>query len=225
MKSLASSTTTRAMLGSSVTTTSSSCSRVRARASTSMTMRIGPPKFFNTRSDRAMKKARLLTTIEPLKRGLECDEETSEQVDNLCQALEKVNPTAEPLASDLVNGQWRLVYTTSESILGKKKKKFLQPSGPIYQTIDAESLKARNQETGPLYNRVDAVLIPEENSVSKVKVQFKTFRILGLIPIKAPASARGELDITYLDEDMRICRGDKGNLFVLLMEDPSVRLR
>jgi hypothetical protein len=172
-----------------------------------------------------MKKARLLTTIEPLKRGLDCDGEQQEQVDSLCQALEKVNPTAEPLASDLVNGQWRLVYTTSESILGKNKKKFLQPKGPIYQTIDAESLKARNQETGPLYNRVDAVLVPEENSTSKVKVQFKTFRLLGLIPVKAPESARGELDITYLDEDMRICRGDKGNLFVLLMEDPSVRIR
>jgi hypothetical protein len=33
----------------------------------------------------------------------------------------------------------------------------------------------------------------------------------------------GELAITYLDEDMRISRGDKGNLFVLLMDDPDDR--
>lgn len=33
----------------------------------------------------------------------------------------------------------------------------------------------------------------------------------------------GELTVTYLDEDMRISRGDKGNLFVLLMDDPDDR--
>lgn len=33
----------------------------------------------------------------------------------------------------------------------------------------------------------------------------------------------GELAITYLDEEMRISRGDKGNLFVLLMDDPEDR--
>jgi hypothetical protein len=36
-------------------------------------------------------------------------------------------------------------------------------------------------------------------------------------------AAAGELAITYLDEEMRISRGDKGNLFVLLMDDPEDR--
>jgi PAP_fibrillin len=35
--------------------------------------------------------------------------------------------------------------------------------------------------------------------------------------------AAGELTMTYLDEEMRISRGDKGNLFVLLMDDPQDR--
>eukprot|EP00955_Chlamydomonas_euryale_P089840 364496-Chlamydomonas_euryale.AAC.24 len=51
----------------------------------------------------------------------------------------------------------------------------------------------------------------------KVKVQFKEFKILGVIPVKAPETARGELTITYLDDDLRVSRGDKGNLFVLSM--------
>lgn len=37
------------------------------------------------------------------------------------------------LASPLINGRWELLYTTSESILGKSKPANLQPSGPIYQ--------------------------------------------------------------------------------------------
>lgn len=36
-------------------------------------------------------------------------------------------------------------------------------------------------------------------------------------------TSAGELAITYLDEEMRISRGDKGNLFVLLMDDPEDR--
>ncbi|KAA8536527.1 hypothetical protein F0562_029005 [Nyssa sinensis] len=44
------------------------------------------------------------------------------------------------------------------------------------------------------------------------------------IPIKAPGRARGELEITYLDEELRASRGDKGNLFILKMVDPSYRV-
>ncbi|KAG0448709.1 hypothetical protein HPP92_027704 [Vanilla planifolia] len=44
------------------------------------------------------------------------------------------------------------------------------------------------------------------------------------LPFKAPGSGRGELEITYLDEEIRISRGDKGNLFVLKMVDPSYRV-
>ncbi|QDZ19647.1 plastid lipid-associated fibrillin [Chloropicon primus] len=196
---------------------------VSVRLGTRATLRIGAPRFGgNSPSDRAVQKARLLTAIEPLKRGLVASEEEQDEVDSLARSVERLNPTARPLTSDLINGQWKLVYTTSESILGKRKNKLLQPRGPIFQTLDAISGRARNQETSPLFNGVDAELTPD--GTSNVKVQFKTFWIFGLIPIKAPETARGELEITYLDGDMRICRGDKGNLFVLLMEDSSVRL-
>lgn len=37
-----------------------------------------------------------------------------------------------------------------------------------------------------------------------------------------PTPPPGELDITYLDEELRISRGNRGNLFVLRM-DPKDR--
>ena len=46
-------------------------------------------------------------------------------------------------------------------------------------------------------------------------VQFKQFKILGLISVTAPENAKGKLDTTYLDEELRVSRGDRGNLFVL----------
>ena len=67
--------------------------------------------------------------------------------------------------------------------------------------------------TDNLLLQVEAELTPETKS--RVAVQFKKFKILGLIPITAPENAKGKLDTTYLDEELRVSRGDRGNLFVL----------
>lgn len=168
-------------------------------------------------------KAALLRAIEPVERGVTATEEDKEAIDALASALEVLNPNPQSLSAPCINGEWELVYTTSASILGTNKPSFLRPSGKIYQTIDAESLRARNRETFPFYNAVAADLTPTSDST--VKVQFKRFFVLnGLIKVTAPERARGALEITYVDDDVRVSRGDKGNLFVLVMHDKTKRL-
>ncbi|KAJ4762720.1 Plastid-lipid associated protein PAP / fibrillin family protein [Rhynchospora pubera] len=167
-------------------------------------------------------KAELLQAIEPLDRGAEATPEDKERIDQIASELEAVNTIKEPLKSDLLNGKWELIYTTSRSILATERPKFLRPNGKIYQAINADTLRAQNMETWPYFNQVTANLVPL--SSARVAVRFDTFKILGFIPIKAPGRGKGELEITYLDEKIRVSRGDKGNLFILKMVDPTYRV-
>lgn len=47
-------------------------------------------------------------------------------IGEIVRELEAVNPTKEPLKSDLLNGKWELMYTTSRSILQSQVAIFLQ---------------------------------------------------------------------------------------------------
>ena len=65
------------------------------------------------------KKAELLETIAGKNRGLLASEIDNVKVLSAIQQLEDTNPTKKPLeAKDLLNGDWRLLYTTSKGILG-----------------------------------------------------------------------------------------------------------
>ena len=161
------------------------------------------------------RRTKLLSTTPSLTnagRGADANEDQRAQVDKLAVELTKLNPTKNLLGPEL-SAKWKLLYTTSDSILGTSRPPFLRPFGDIYQTIDVEKLTAKNQETIPFFGGVDAELTPATKN--KVNVQFKTFYIFGVIPVQAPESAKGELTITYLDEDLRISRGNRGNLFIL----------
>ncbi|KAH7293736.1 hypothetical protein KP509_28G040000 [Ceratopteris richardii] len=177
---------------------------------------------FSRKKDIQIAKEELLEAIAPLDRGADASPDDQGRVDMIAQQLENLCPIKDTVASPLVNGKWELLYTTSSSILKKERPKLLRPGGPIYQAINNDTLRAQNLETWPFFNQVTANLTPL--SGKRVAVKFDVFKIAGLISIKAPERARGELEITFVDEELRISRGSEGNLFVLRMVDPSYRV-
>ena len=61
--------------------------------------------------------------------------------------------------------------------------------------------------------KVTASLEPEDGKFTNVKLlKF----ILGPVAFDAPDSFRGALDITYLDDELSLTRGNKGNILFVL---------
>lgn len=192
------------------------------------------------------KKAELLEAIAGKNRGLLANEIDNVRVLSAIQQLEDTNPTRKPLeAKDLLNGDWRLLYTTSKGILGLDRFPLFK-MGQIYQCIRVSEAK--------VYNIAEIVGLPmleglvsvaatfEPVSESRVNVIFER-SIVGLqrfLGYDTPAKLirqiesgkkflpldfkidrgdqKGWLDTTYLDEDMRVGRGNEGNVFVLTKE-------
>jgi hypothetical protein len=107
-------------------------------------------------------------------------------VEQLASDLERLNPNKNALSSPLINAKWRLLYTTSASILGTNKPPFLRPAGPIYQTIDAVNLRAKNEETWPFFNQVQ--FTPERAHSMKVRILQQQCRCCREPSSSSPAS-------------------------------------
>ncbi|MGH2416430.1 MAG: PAP/fibrillin family protein, partial [Microcystaceae cyanobacterium] len=89
-------------------------------------------------------KAKLLEAIAGKNRGLLETETDRVKVLSAIEQLEDHNPTPNPIAAkDLLEGNWRLLYTTSRGILGLDRFPLVQ-LGQIYQCIRTADTKVYN---------------------------------------------------------------------------------
>lgn len=189
-----------------------------------------------------MTKSALLEAIAGTNRGLLATETQKQVILAAIASLEDFNPTPRPLeATHLLEGDWRLLYTTSKALLNLDRFPFYK-LGQIYQSIRVETTSVYNiAEIYGLPSLEGLVSVAAKfEPVSERRVQVKFQRsIIGLqklvgytspadfiqqiesgqkftaidFPIKS--DRQGWLDITYIDSDLRIGRGNEGSVFVL----------
>ena len=196
-----------------------------------------------------MPKARLIAAIAGKNRGILATTQERQAILAAVTELESHNPHPRPLttAVDLLAGNWRLLYTSSQSLLGIDKFPLVK-LGNIYQCIRPLTGKIYNiAEVNSFLPGVDglvaivAAFTPIDES--KVNVEFNRSLIgfQGLIQYSDPdrlitAIENGQkftaidltidrqnkspawLEVTYLDDTLRIGRGNEGNVFVLTKE-------
>ena len=190
-----------------------------------------------------MRKTALLEVIAGKNLGLGATETDKQAILSAIANLEDFNPNPRPLeSSDLLDGNWRLIYTTSSELLNLNRIP-LTNLNQIYQCIRVKTNSVYNiaEINGlPFIDGLVSVAAKFE-PVSPQRVQVKFERsIIGLqrlIDYKYPGSfieeiesgkkflaidfpiksneQQGWLDITYLDQDLRIGRGNQGSIFVL----------
>ncbi|NEP34398.1 PAP/fibrillin family protein [Moorena sp. SIO3B2] len=188
-------------------------------------------------------KAELLEAIAGKNRGLLASKTDKTAILAAVTELEGRNPTPRPLeAQDLLDGNWRLLYTTSQELLNLDGFPLVQ-LGQIYQCVRTSDTKIYNiaELSGiPYLEGVVSVCASfEPVSQCRVNVSFER-SIIGLQSFLSYSSAndfieqieagkrfpaidfpinrdnqQGWLEITYLDDDLRIGRGNQGSLFVL----------
>lgn len=190
-----------------------------------------------------MSKSELLEAIAGKNRGLLATENDQKAILVAVSRLEDRNPTARPLERpDLLEGDWRLLYTSSNSLLNLGRFPVVQ-LGQIYQCVRTATTKIYNiaEISGlPLLESLVSVVASFE-PVNDRRVNVKFERSLSglqrLIGYQSPSNLieqieagkkftaldftienrdqKGWLDITYLDNDLRIGRGNEGSVFVL----------
>lgn len=188
-------------------------------------------------------KAELLAAIAGTNRGVITTEANRSLVLDKVVQLEVQNPTPQPLSErERLSGVWRLIYTTSQDLLGLARLPMI-PAGPIYQCIRGQELKLYNVlelQGIPFLEGVICVaarLMPVSERRVQVNFERSILGVKGLMnyssldtlisrletqspvaalnfPLNAERSA-GWLETTYLDEDLRIGRGNNDSLFVL----------
>ncbi len=175
---------------------------------------------------------------------LQLDKTLAEEIEQLTAELESVNPNLNPLlyATSLLEGAWQLQYSTAREIRSLASLPLGLKLGKVYQVIDVANKLFFNlaKVKHPLglvsgYVKVTASFEPakddlEASSNKRINVYFdKRYlsieKIVGIntpklnpfkvVPANNPTSRPATLDITYLDETLRIGRGGDGSLFIL----------
>ena len=163
-----------------------------------------------------------------------------EEIEQLVKELEAANPNPQPLlyATSLLNGNWLLQYSTAREIRNLASLPLGLKLGKVYQEIDVASKSFFNlafvkHPLGLISGnvKVTATFEPAKEETNKrinVKFDQRYLSIEKIIGLQTPklnpfkvvqaGNPQGRipcLDVTYLDETLRIGRGGDGGLFVL----------
>jgi PAP_fibrillin len=188
-------------------------------------------------------KSALLEAIAGKNRGLLATDSERRAILAAVTQLEERNPTPRPLeAIDKLNGNWRLLFTTSQGLLKIDQFPFVK-LGQIYQCIQASSSSIYNvaETSGLPYLEgmvgIAAKFVPLSDRRVKVNFERSIIGLQRLIDYRSVdhfikqieagekfkaidfsitnREQKGWLDVTYLDDDLRIGRGNEGSVFVL----------
>ena len=171
-------------------------------------------------------KREIIALAEGTSNGISASDQKRNQISQLVTELEAVNPTRDLTNSPMLDGSWKLIYTTNGGSSAGKLGPFV---GEVEQLICIEGREVGEQD---YYNfvriaggAVEGALRATWDVLAKDKwqVNFESvrFSVLGVTLVEKDLSAVGVWRMTYLDDDFRILYASGGrnipkeNIYIL----------
>ncbi|XP_010673531.2 probable plastid-lipid-associated protein 12, chloroplastic [Beta vulgaris subsp. vulgaris] len=167
-------------------------------------------------------------------RGRSASPQQLKEVERAVQVLEDVKGVPEPTSSGLIEGRWRLMFTTRPGTASPIQRTFVGVD--FFNVFQEVYLRTNDPRVSNIVKFSDAVGELKVEAVASVRdgkrILFQFDRAafsLKFLPFKVPYpvpfrllgdEAKGWLDTTYLSNsgNIRISRGNKGTTFVLQKE-------
>ena len=150
-------------------------------------------------------------------------------------SLEELNTEKKPAFSPLLDGTWALIYQNPLNEAERKETvegPFLQAFQPLTRNLVStrSNLQKINLKSQSIENLAEFTLLRKLNGYlningSAVQISDKRVQVgfidcelkIGSLSFRIPlewVKAQGWVETTFLDETMRVGRGDKGSIFV-----------
>ncbi|XP_021728861.1 probable plastid-lipid-associated protein 12, chloroplastic [Chenopodium quinoa] len=167
-------------------------------------------------------------------RGRAASPQQLKEVERAVQVLEEVKGVPDPTSSSLIEGKWRLMFTTRPGTASPIQRTFVGVD--FFSVFQEVYLQTNDPRVSNIVKFSDAVGELKVEAVASVRdgkrILFQFDRAafsLKFLPFKVPYpvpfrllgdEAKGWLDTTYLSDsgNLRISRGNKGTTFVLQKE-------
>ncbi|KAJ1435195.1 hypothetical protein B484DRAFT_446231 [Ochromonadaceae sp. CCMP2298] len=170
-------------------------------------------------------KSKIIAESKGTSNGIKATPTQREAIAGLVASLEKLNKSKKPAASPLIDGVWKLAYTTNEGSSAGKIGPFV---GEVLQIVNYADTKYVN-DVKLLGGALQASLTADWDvlGADKWQVNFRTLalKVLGVkVSDKPFGNVSGIWRMTYIDENMRVLYAQGGkntvkeNVYVLVKE-------
>lgn len=170
---------------------------------------------------RALLKEKLVELCENTQNGNKCSDEKRDRIEKIVERLETLNPTVRIGPSELLDGKWKLLYTTNGGSSSGKLGPFV---GSVIQDIDTSAFSYDNIVSlgaGLVEGRLTATWKNIDSNTWQVIFQDLVFKVFGIPLVEKTLKAKGIWRMTYLDDNLRIlyAKGGKNkkeeNVYIL----------
>ncbi|CAI7736814.1 unnamed protein product, partial [Closterium sp. NIES-53] len=135
-------------------------------------------------------------------------------VEQLLAPVAAINPTRNPASSDLLPGRWRLLWS-SQASEANRVQRLTAGFAKNFQVVSEDGSRLEN-----IVELLPAVLLRAAAEAyvvgparTEVYIDATTLEV-GALKVDLPITGQGYIDQLYLDETLRVSRGNAGSLFV-----------